>query len=563
MYTSSQNHSESSGYMSQHSSYNSLLDQESFSSLNNQDRIRNYKSTSSLPSTANDPKNVSSSTPKVSNGDLTQPPNKPRVLNRTRSSSSDRSGWSHRGVVTKENGIVPLQTNGSVSPNVFDDDVINNREDTPPISKYSPHKESLPTSLHGLEGSPIVTRKESLPSKLSPPIISPTASPEIRRRIEMLTQVVSQSSRDSEIDVFCFPDPLEVLKTHRLSTELTLLNGISDLSPDDFPPIDQNTYLYGQSDSRICQTNSKNQPSPPHHRRAPSPPKGSLPRRHSMSLSNSSQESPRPRLKSQGSSNGSLPRRTSDQSLKMSPSIPKRKAPPPPSPGKEKRTSRHLSLEGTPTSITTDKFKYPPAPTGQDKGSEIIKNPSSPIRGSVELHKELSQELGRRSSKFLQQEEHIYHKIPERQTSQEKEKSKRVSQEKEHIYHKISERQVSHEKVVKKSGLQEKDTVHSKPNPVQDKKSSHDKEKKKVKNANQILKASGVNTVITSERSNLLMAIRHGIQLNKVKSEEDKRHEDSPMPWDVAAILERRQALANSDNEFEEAAVQEAEWEDV
>ena len=40
-------------------------------------------------------------------------------------------------------------------------------------------------------------------------------------------------------------------------------------------------------------------------------------------------------------------------------------------------------------------------------------------------------------------------------------------------------------------------------------------------------------------------------------------HEDSPMPWDVATILERRQALANSDNEFEEAAVQEAEWEDV
>ena len=96
-------------------------------------------------------------------GNLTQPPNKPRVHNCTRSSSSDRSGWSHRGVVTKH----PLQTNGSVSPNVFDDDVIDNREDTPPISKYSPHKESLPTSLNGLEGSPIVTRKESLPSKLS------------------------------------------------------------------------------------------------------------------------------------------------------------------------------------------------------------------------------------------------------------------------------------------------------------------------------------------------------------------------------------------------------------
>ena len=66
--------------------------------------------------------------------------------------------------------------------------------------------------------------------------------------------------------------------------------------------------------------------------------------------------------------------------------MPKRKAPPPPSPGKEKCTSRHLSLEGTPTSIIIDKFKYPPAPTVQDKGSEIIKNnPSVFIRGSVEL----------------------------------------------------------------------------------------------------------------------------------------------------------------------------------
>ena len=464
-------------------------------------------------------------------------------------------------MVAKENGIHLLQTNGSISPNVFDDDVIDNREDTPPMSKYSPHKESLPTSLNGLEGSPIVTRKESFPGKLSPPIISPTASPEIRRRVEMLTtQVVSQSSHDSKTNVFSFPDPLEILKTHRLSTELTLLNGISDLSPDDFPPIDQNAYSYGQPDSQNFQTGSKNQPSPPRHRRAPSPPKGGSPRRRSMSLSNSSQESPRPHLKSQGSLSGSSPYRTSDQSLKMSPSIPKRKAPPPPSPGKEKRTSRHLSLDGTPTSITIDKFKYPPV---QDKGSEIIKNnPSSPIRGSVKLQRELSKELVRRSSKLVQQEEHIYHKIPERQMSQEIEKTKNVPgpQEKEHVYHKISEIQDSRDKVVKR---QEKDAVHSKINLVQDKKSSHDKEKKKVKNANQILKASGVNTVITSERSNLLAAIRHGMQLNKVKSEEDKRHEDSPMPWDVAAILERRQALANSDNEFEEAAVQEAEWEDM
>ena len=89
----------------------------------------------------------------------------------------------------------------------------------------------------------------------------------------MLTQVVSQSSHDSEINVFSFSDPLEILKSHRLLTDLTLLNGISDISPDDFPPIDQTAYSFGQPDSQSFQTGSKNQPSPPHHRQTPSPPK--------------------------------------------------------------------------------------------------------------------------------------------------------------------------------------------------------------------------------------------------------------------------------------------------
>ena len=118
----------------------------------------------------------------------------------------------------------------------------------------------------------------------------------------------------------------------------------------------QNTYSYGQPDSQSFQTVSKSQPSLPCHCQAPIPPKGGSPSHCSMSLSSSSQESPRPHLKSQGSLNGSSPRHTSDQSLKMSPSIPKRKTSPLPSPGKEKRTSRHLSLDGTPTSITIDKF---------------------------------------------------------------------------------------------------------------------------------------------------------------------------------------------------------------
>ena len=36
--------------------------------------------------------------------------------------------------------------------NVFDDDVIDNREATSLISKHLPHKESLPTNLNGLKG---------------------------------------------------------------------------------------------------------------------------------------------------------------------------------------------------------------------------------------------------------------------------------------------------------------------------------------------------------------------------------------------------------------------------
>ena len=243
----------------------------------------------------------------------------------------------------------------------------------------------------------------------------------MRQKVDMLTQVVSQSSHDSEINVFSFPDPLEILKTHRLPIELTLFNGISDLLTDDFTPVDQNTYSYGQPDSQSFKLVLKTSlvhltiVGLPVHLRVVLQDTN-----QSMSVSNSSQESPRPHLKSQGSLNGSSARCTSDQSLKMSPRIPKQKALPPPSPGKKKNSSRHLSLEGIPTSITIDKFKYPPAPTVQDKGSEIIKNnPSSPIRGSVELQRELSQEL-LRSSKLLQQEEHIYHMIQEKQMSQEK-----------------------------------------------------------------------------------------------------------------------------------------------
>ena len=85
---------------------------------------------------------------------------------------------------------------------------------------------------------------------------------------------------------------------------------------------------------------------------------------------------------------------------------------------------------------------------------------------------------------------------------------------------------------------------------------------KSNKTANQILKQSGVNTVITSQRNKLLVSIRQGIQLRKVQKQEQQNSSQGTMPWDVAAILERRQIMEFSDNEHEEGAVDENEWEE-
>ena len=61
-------------------------------------------------------------------------------------------------------------------------------------------------------------------------------------------------------------------------------------------------------------------------------------------------------------------------------------------------------------------------------------------------------------------------------------------------------------------------------------------------------------------RKNLLEAIRAGIQLRKVSHEEKSRFtaDTSLLPWDVAAILERRMALSESDDDSDTA---DNEWE--
>ena len=90
-------------------------------------------------------------------------------------------------------------------------------------------------------------------------------------------------------------------------------------------------------------------------------------------------------------------------------------------------------------------------------------------------------------------------------------------------------------------------------------------DEKRKKNANQILKVLGVDTSITEERSDLLRSIRKGIGLKNVRNQQEQiQKQSSSLPWDVAAILERRQAIEIlSDTEHDEGAVHEAEWEDM
>ena len=89
-----------------------------------------------------------------------------------------------------------------------------------------------------------------------------------------------------------------------------------------------------------------------------------------------------------------------------------------------------------------------------------------------------------------------------------------------------------------------------------------DRDVRPRKNSQQILVASGVNAELTMQRSQLLTSIRKGIQLKKVQHEVQMKERMAAMPWDVAAILERRHAIEMSDNEVEEGVVLDAEWEE-
>ena len=81
----------------------------------------------------------------------------------------------------------------------------------------------------------------------------------------------------------------------------------------------------------------------------------------------------------------------------------------------------------------------------------------------------------------------------------------------------------------------------------------------------QILEMGGIRGGgdLGSSRMDLLEAIRKGIQLKRVQKKERERREFlmSSMPWDVAAILERRLAI-ESDSESSESESNDTEWEE-
>ena len=81
--------------------------------------------------------------------------------------------------------------------------------------------------------------------------------------------------------------------------------------------------------------------------------------------------------------------------------------------------------------------------------------------------------------------------------------------------------------------------------------------------ASQILRAGGVSDGdLSRSHDDLLAAIRKGLQLKKVEKEEkEKQRASDSMPWDVAAILERRLAI-ESDSEQSGNEIDDGEWED-
>ena len=525
--------SESSGYLSQHSSYNSLLDHDSTGSMGSQDpRFLSCSSlpvqngvlpngfsqnsdetpvtnhSTSIPNSLSQPLAInerqqsvtshklnsidvhtSSSVHSFNNG--TNEETQPKVLNRTKSSSkADKHNWHNEPYSS---------TSDSNSPQSSGRDTV-----TPPLSKYPIRKGSLPVETNISPNH----RKGSLQGSLTPTQLSPKVSPDIRRRVESITkQISSCNGHIPTSGVFRFPDPVEVLGPNwNPGSHIGRNKSMDDLSPEDFPPIDPQ--LVDQANhAYLNQTRPSNQISSPQspqrrileglpkstRRPAPTPPQS------------------RSRIHSQGSTPEQLssPLMRRQSSSESSPITPKRKAPQPPN---QKGLWSRSSSSEDPLEVKTPVIEKRKLFSRQKSETETV---------LVSQTKTETQPRNTTETRDHTQSSEVQPKGPD------------------------------------KSGVKSKQKVA----PVFRKQKSEEKRKK---SADQILMSSGVNAGLSNERSDLLVAIRKGIQLKNVKKEEQrKKQHSSAMPWDVAAILERRYALEISDNENEEGAVQDAEWEDL
>jgi WAS family protein 3 len=444
--------SESSGYMSQQSSRNSIMDNEQ--STHSAEQLNGATHTSN---------------------------NNMKVLSHRKNSVSSelQNGRSQKKSLPVQNGALRL---GSVSPSVFES---NKMAVAPPPTHFH---SSIDLTSRKRSNTMIAVGGTSPGSSQSPYLVSPNPSPGIRRRAESITFNLVQESPPQEVNVpqgeiFEFPNPLEILKNSNGSLE----NGAV---------VAAFTQLDSVGNHQVERTIDQRRSSVP-RRPAPTPPTN---RRQSKSFD----ASPERNRKMSGSSSENSPRlhRYSMQ-VPNSPSIPRRMAPPPPANG---RRGSNSSPKRTSKEIIVEPESFP-----QGSPSPIVVENYGPLLRDLE--KRLSQDLEHQAKKL------------NKQTSKDREfpspEAKRSLQ-----------KQLSGEKKARK------------------------------KSASEILQSSGVKTTITSQRMDLLYAIRRGIQLKKVKQREEEEAISDNMPWDVAAILKRTQYIDEPEDNYDDRAVMDAEWDE-
>ncbi|XP_003384080.1 PREDICTED: wiskott-Aldrich syndrome protein family member 1-like [Amphimedon queenslandica] len=539
---SQQDQSESSGYMSQHSSSSTSL-------------VEGEESTKTTAT------------------------NQPLVLTRKKSSSSLKGGSPKRSVATGDAGGSP-GAGGRVSSNVS------------PVRKGS--------------GQPSAT-----------PFISPKASPEIVHKTVNLVRSLSQTSplhekvfaqdessllRQPSAGIFNFPDPIQFLISNQHLNATNNSFSLEDiLSIDDdegdasqvAPPTDTPTQLPNVSSvsslkapptespvSRRSLSFNESPRAPRKLRPAPSPPTGTTPVRRHYSMSNGYNPKRNDNISRDSSAEASptLSRKSMSQ-INESP-VPRRKAPPPPPPAlvkapSDKQSSGHIERVQSLSNVEGGARSGVPRPQTRKMSHEVLHSPTSPKKSPQSPKK--SPQSPKKSppsnvTGVVQDGHHGNRKGSESKGRShgnppiaKKEDKKHDAVTKEHRHsNSVSTPPAATNKV--QSPTMPKPGSGSHGNKLillMKRQSSADKLGNK-KSTNQILRASGIETGLTTERSILLSSIRKGIQLKKVQQRQlEEKIPSDLMPWDVAAILERRKALEGSDNELDDGLVQDAEWEEI